>query len=159
MTGDFHQDWIACGKKLMFLQPEKEARQQEAQAEGTRRLVYNHIGQNWITQLLDWHPELAAWYAWLIDRQRVHANNPITIKDHLETRSPDSQPQYQAKCDFECRWERSSSWSGYKGKGGRPTRKEESTQCGFVLLASILNTPPAAAWCCTMVWKIGRKCV
>ena len=42
---------------------EKEARQQEAQAEGSRRLVYNHIVQNWITQLLDWHPELAAQYA------------------------------------------------------------------------------------------------
>ena len=69
---------------------EKEARQQEVQAEGSRRLVYNHIGQNWITQLLDWHPELAVRYARWIDRQRVHANNPITIKDHSETRIPDS---------------------------------------------------------------------
>ena len=41
----------------------KEARQQEAQAEGSRRLVYDHIGQNWITQFLDRHPELAARYA------------------------------------------------------------------------------------------------
>ena len=42
-----------------------------------------HIGRNWITQFLDRHPELAARYAWRIDRQRVRANNPLTIKDHF----------------------------------------------------------------------------
>ena len=60
---------------------EKEA--QQAQAEGSARLVYDHIGQNWITQFLDRHPELAARYARRIDRQRVHANNPLSIKDHF----------------------------------------------------------------------------
>ena len=39
---------------------EKEAQQAQARAEGSARLVYDHIGQNWITQFLDRHPELAA---------------------------------------------------------------------------------------------------
>ena len=47
------------------------------------RPVYDHIGRNWITWFLGWHPELAARYARQIDRQRVHANNPLSIKDHF----------------------------------------------------------------------------
>ena len=47
------------------------------------RLVYDHIRQNWITQFLNRLPELAARYARRIDRQRVHANNPLSIKDHF----------------------------------------------------------------------------
>ena len=42
-----------------------------------------HIGRNWITHFLDRHPELTARYARRIDRQRVRADNPLTIKDHF----------------------------------------------------------------------------
>ena len=61
----------------------KEARQQEARAEGSKRIVCDHIGRNWITQFLALAPRTAARYARRIDRQRVHANNPLAVKDHF----------------------------------------------------------------------------
>jgi len=51
-----------------------------AEQEGDPELAI--LGKNWITRFLNRHPQLAAKFSTQIDRQRVLANNPITLRDY-----------------------------------------------------------------------------
>lgn len=62
---------------------EREALRARYKAEGRKNIVHDHIGKNWITQFLNRHPLLASKFAVRMDRQRVYANNPVTIVDHF----------------------------------------------------------------------------
>lgn len=62
---------------------ERERLRSRYAAEGRRNKVWDQIGKNWISQFLNRHPILATKLAVRMDRQRVYANNPITISDHF----------------------------------------------------------------------------
>lgn len=64
---------------------EREALRARYKAEGRRNIVYDHIGRNWITQFLKRHPLLASKFAVRMDRQRVYANNPVTVSPSWAT--------------------------------------------------------------------------
>lgn len=53
---------------------------QRTEQEGDPKLAV--LGKNWITRFLDRHPQLAGKFSTQIDRQRVFANNPITLRDY-----------------------------------------------------------------------------
>jgi hypothetical protein len=63
---------------------ERAALKARYKAEGGKNKVHDTIGNNWITQFLNRHPELASKMAKRMDRQRVFANNLTTIADHFK---------------------------------------------------------------------------
>jgi hypothetical protein len=60
---------------------EQEALKEPYNAEGSKNMVYDAIGKNWIPQFLNRHPILAAKFVQRKDCQPVFANNPVTITD------------------------------------------------------------------------------
>ena len=55
--------------------------QQRAEEEGNPELGF--LRKNWITRILDGHPDLASKFSSQIDRQRAFASNPVTLRDYF----------------------------------------------------------------------------
>lgn len=71
--------------------------QARCEGEGRHNIVWNHIGNNWITHFLNRHPDLASNLAVRIDFQRVCANNKIIVENFHKlgkiTKQEESDPK------------------------------------------------------------------
>ena len=73
-------DWGFPPRMDMLREMANVLARQRAEQEGDPKLAV--LGKNWITRFLDRHPQLAGKLSTQIDRQRVFANNPITLRDY-----------------------------------------------------------------------------
>ena len=73
-------DWGFPPRMDMLREMANVLGRQRAEKEGDPKLAV--LGKNWITRFLDPHPQLAGKFSTQIDRQRVFANNPITLRNY-----------------------------------------------------------------------------